>query len=1671
MAAPTGFTIAETLHHGSRSTVHRATRHVDGRTVILKVARQQPPSPEVLAEFQREHRISAGLVGPHVSRVTSLITTEELVALVIEDFAGIPLSTLVLPLDLPRFFAIADGVAAALADLHSQRIVHGDIKPHNILIDPSTGLIKLADFALSMTFEEAGLRPPSLSGTLAYLAPEQSGRLARPVDHRADLYSLGITLYELLAGRTPFADHDAAEIVHAHLAQRPPPLAPLGVPPILAAIVDKLLAKDPDERYQGVHALRQDLARAAADPDARFTLGADDRASQLRPLRRLYGRSAELAALEVAVELSDPTPQLWMIAGDEGLGRTSLLEAFVARVPPGAATLIRGAFDPYQRDLPFASLLRTLDGLRARLDALPEGARQRRIDRIRAHVGPALPTVLDVLPGLRAHLDEPAEQAPAEGIREAQNRLRIALSRLLQAFADEEAPLVLVVDDLQAADRATLALLQGLLCDPETRHTVVVGALRRRPGAPATILDGVLGALKIAGVDLRVLELGPLDTIAIRHLLADALGSPQDELAELAELIERRTEGKPLQIQELLQQLVRVGALAFDHRLGRWRWSPEAIRVAAIEAMSAQLADLPPALRERLMIAACIGRVFEIGAVARIAGDEIETSAPILAQAIRGGILVEHDRGGRCLRFAHERVRRAIYLAIPDERIPALRLAVGRDLLAGAGAADSDATLLAAIEHIDAGLSALDADADGLRELAELNLRAGRRAKLAGAHEAALRYLDTGLRLLGDAPAGAAAELAFAVLLEIAECEHLAGRRGRADATFARLRVEARDPLARARVANAQVSLLVSQGDNAAAIDVGLASLAELGLPILGEALPRAADDQALLRAIGPVLAGLVVATSLDRPELFERIAALILPLVDDEVASLDAAFAAHVYAFHCVADPARRSEGLAWAQRGQALVDRIDPEAITSRVAFGQALLAHHRGHLADALERLEHCRRSALVEGDFVYASFACSHLLIDKLLLGAPLDELSAEADHYLALMRLTQVASATATQQVSRQMIAALRGLTDDLTSLGAELDGPVVAASLRGAPFARAWYAVCKLLLALLHRREAELSRLLALAEASSARTSGFFLADLLIAYGALGHALLAERDPTARARAVVELDRAAAHFALRASQTPATYRHLHHLVEAERSRVAGDPLGAIEHYDRAISAAEEGGFLPHLALAHELVGRLHLAAGRRASARLHLAAACEAYRGWGALPKAELLARLLGDAAPPPSESSSRRAGPRSAGGGGGGSDRVDLRSILKAAHAFASVVDLDGLISTILVIVVENAGAERGVLLLEEEEAIRVMADYSPDGRTPLAAAGQTLSEASGIPRDLLRTAMVSAEVMVFADAAGDPEALADPDVVARRPRSILCLPVTHQGVPLGALYLENNLVTGAFTRERLALLQILTTEVAIALENARHYEDARRAQIAAEAANRAKSTFLANMSHELRTPLNAIIGYSELLTEDALDAGAPHLVDDLGRIGQAAHHLLSIIADILDISKIEAGRMSVSLEPVDLDALVDELAAIIGPEIARGGNKLVIVRDPGIHRIASDATKIRQILLNLLGNAARFTAKGEIRLSLRLVDDPAAGARRLELAVADTGIGIRPELLQTIFEPFRQADDSPTRIYGGAGLGLAISRRLAHLLGGDIDVESEVGRGSTFVVTLPID
>lgn len=1719
---PTGYQLRELLHQGPKSEIHRATRLADGRRVVLKIPHDDGNRHQRLAELRHEFHVATRVKGPGVIEALELIEDADRPFLVFEDIDGVSL-TRAFPskVGASTFFPIALQICDALAGIHARGVIHKDIKPQNIIINPQTGQVKLTDLAIAslLADEVSTLDPPEkLVGTLAYMAPEQTGRIGRGIDARADLYALGVTFFELLAGRRPFPQTDAMELVHAHIAREPPAL--IAVEPSvghgLSDLVAHLLAKDADARYRSAQALRADLRHLlltrgdAAASAAPFTPGRRHRGAEFRLPQALYGRERERERLLAAfAHAAAGARALVLVTGYSGAGKSALVHEVHRPIVARRGTFVAGKFDQFNRSVPFATLAQTMRSLVDRVVAGSDAEVELWRRRLQGALGSQVAVLLETLPELELIVGK-HPPAPALGGAEAQNRLHLAVLRFFAAFAQADHPLVVFLDDLQWADAATLAVLKALCTDPELAHLLVIGAYRDHEVDAHHPLTRALREIDAAATHVVRIALAPLIAGDVRRLVADALAEEPRDVQGLADEVFRRTEGNPLFTREFLKQILAERLLRYDEAAERWRWDIAEIRAASIpddvaDLLLDRIRRLRPAARRALEVAACVGTDFDLQTLATVTGADPGELGRGLWEAIQSGLVAALDASYRLLahsgagvrelrlRFVHDRIRQAAYSLVDPDEMPALHLAIGRHLLA-ALPAQGRAGLQSAVDHLNRGRARIRDPAERLA-LIGLDLEAGRRARASTAYAAAVTFFAAGASLVDDDRWTSDYPLAYAVHLGLAESLYLAGDLDAAEAAFERLGARVTSPLDALSVRSLRVTLYVTIGRSAQAIELGIDALRRAGIDVpegdealahaaaaerarlaahfaerpLAERidLPPARDPE--VRAVIKVMTDLMAPTQLTRQRLFEYLCLKQINLSLEHGHAEASPYGYLVYAFYLTTIAGPVPEAHAFGEAALAICERLGADDQVARLNFVFGSILHAYRPLAEVLEYFERARLFGLESGDYIFVSYACSHAAIVHHGLGLRLDALVAQVDDYLKLMRRTRVASSTAALQITRQLARALRGETLAPTRLATDdfdEDAAFAAFDEGRLSFATLWYCIARLELAVLHRDPEAGARWLDEAERRLLNSSWYLTTELAFFAGL--H-LAARLRGAAEAEAPALRARLAAYHGRYAELTrscPANFAHKLALIDAEVAAAEGDHLTAIGRYDAAIAEARRHGFAGAEALARELAGRFHLDAGHEMLAAALLVDAEVTYRRWGALAKAdalvlehgELLRRAVNRPAPRLASAAELVESSVTA---TSVDPRLDLSSAIKAAQAFAGEIDLPALLKKVMGVLLENAGAERGALALLHGEGLLLAATADADG--VVVHDGRPLA-AEAVPAGVLRHCLRTGRLLLGEDVLENPSFAGDPYLLQQRPLSLLAMPVTYQGKRLGVLYLENRLVWGAFNHYRLEILRLLCAQLAIAIANARMFGELSEARRVAEEASLAKSRFMLNMSHELRTPLNLVIGVAEMLAEEAADDGADELAGELAKITGAGGHLLSIIGDVLEITRLESGRVDLDVRTFPLRALVDEVVAAHADAIEANGSTIAVDLADAALETTNDRAKLAQILGNVIGNAARFTERGAITLRARVVD------HRLRIEVADQGIGMTRQQSARIFDAFHQADDSPTRRFGGMGLGLAIVRRLCELMGGSIGVVSELGVGSTFTIDLPL-
>ncbi|WP_437735573.1 sensor histidine kinase [Sorangium sp. So ce1335] len=1672
---------ATEIHRCGRFLLRRQT--IDGRTVVQKTVRGRHPPQGTAALLLREHAFLRRLDVPGVERPLALEGTEDAPVLVLEDAGPEDLDRRLArgPLALEAFFQVAIALADTCARVHGRGVVHRAIAPGRVVLgaDGQVTLVHLVD-AAELTSVPGAVELEKLRA-LPFMSPEQLGRMNRFVDWRSDLYALGATFHAMLTGAPPFRDRDPLALVHAHMARSPAPAHVVSphVPPALSEIVQRLLAKMPELRYQSAESLADDLREAlrrwsTAGAIARFELGRLDLARGLPLPGRLFGRERELAALRGALErVSRGATELALVTGEAGIGKTALVEALRDVVAERGGRFIAGKFDLRAANVPYASVAEALSGLAAPLRADPEERRAALRDAV-GEPGRALGELCPALAGLFGALPE----LPAVDPMRAEGRLLLAIQAFVRAVAAERPPLAIFLDDLQWTDAASLRVLRALAADPSSKHVLLLAAYRPKEVGLLHPLHATLEELRDAQVaPITRLALAPLDVEAIVALLADALRCEPAPARPLAELLLAKTAGNPFFLRRLLRSLQEQGLLAFDAGRATWTWDLGRIeRVGVtdnvVQLMTESVRRLPGPAQELLQVAACIGKRAALRTAAVVAGKSIDEATAALGQPLREGLLVPDDSArGReaelAVRFAHDRVQQTAYELAPEERRRRLHLAIGRFLEASCDGADG--ALFDAVDQLNLGAALLG---EGQRDhLARLNHRAGVRARRAAAFGPALEYFRSGLRLLPEGPSRSHHELWFSLHCGAAECAALTGQHAMARALVDEGLRRTASTVERAELEAVRLMSATVTGEHALALAWGREALrADFAVELPAAALDEeiAAQRRAIAARLGgrspETLVGLPRLTSPEGRAYMKVLAEMLAPawFADRKQLQLltllgvrfalehgnssEAILPYAALAMFLAAEGALQSaEG--FGRLAVELARRFEDRAQETIALYMYSdFVRPWIAPLASCAARSREVVALGVSSGELRFASYAHTGIVEHAFAAGAELDRVLVDLDDALAFSRQTGNRSTLLYQLAYRQTARCLKGLTRGRNVVeDDEFDERGFLEAAQREPPAMCVYHILRLYTSYAFRDRAQ-----AIAHADAAIPhmhfiSGYipecqhaFFAALTLLWRCDGADAQERASLLARA---AELRGALQRWELGCAET---FRPRRLLVDAEIARVERRFEAAAARYDETIEAATRAGMLHAVALGNELAGRFYHGLGRARIAAMYLRAARQAFDRWGATEKARALADEfhLGAGGEEPDLTEERL--PAAA---------LDALSLLKAAETLSGEIVLDRLLEKLLGVCLEAAGAQRGALVFEEEGELFVQAV----GRAaaPVSIERTPLARSRDVPARVVERAHRTREIVVSDDAAGDPGLAGDPYFAEAGSRSVLALPLHRKDARLGVVYLENALATRAFSRDRVHVLELLSGQIAIALENARLYREAQRAI-------RVRDDFLSVASHELKTPVTSLrLGLQSLLRR-ADHPPEEHLARALHRMDRQVQRLVRLMDDLLDVTQLHTGRLELHVEPVDLAEAVDDVVERLGARIAQSGSSVSVRAEPLI--VGSwDRSRLEQVISNLLDNALKFGAGAPIEVTVARRDGTA------ELVVQDHGIGIPTERLAQVFERFERAVSS--RHFGGLGLGLHVVKSIVEALGGAVRADSRPGEGARITVELPCD
>lgn len=1355
------------------------------------------------------------------------------------------------PMETGRFLIIAIHCAEALEKIHAKNVFHGNIHPDTIRINPDTG-----DIIIS--------KPVSLSRTsvmnehsLTYISPEQTGRMNCPVDTRTDMYSLGIVFYELLTGKPPFIANDPLELVYFHLARTavPPVLKTQMVPEIVSEIVIKLIAKSPDERYQTAIGLKSDLQEcydqlSSSGNIKNFDLGQFDIPDHLIIPQKLYGREVELFQLLKSFErmIENGRPEYITVTGYSGIGKTSLVRELHKPVVRERGLFISGKFDQYKRNIPYSTIAEAFRGLIQQI--LSENKKQIETwkkDLVNA-LGINAQLIVEIIPEIELIIGkQPAvRELPP---REAQNRFNKVFMQFISVFTTRNHPLVVFLDDLQWSDDASLTLFELLATHPDIRYLLFIGAYRDNEVDPFHPLIKTINNITEKGRTVAEINLLPLSASNISDLISDVFQTDKERVKDLSMLICEKTAGIPFFVIRFFILLYDEGLLVFNNNKRIWSWDIGQIQAKeytdnVVDMMVKQLLKFSDETREILKMSACIGNRFEIEILAGITGNSIHEISVILEEAVKKGLILNH--GDRLFSFLHDRVQQAAYSLIPEESRNAAHLQIGRLLLSQTPSGMIEEKVFDIVNQMNHG-AALIADPEEKYKLAELNLKAGMKARSSTAYSSAIDYLSVGTSMLPEDYWNSCYELSYELFLNLAESTFMKGKLDEAEQLLTDIISKAQNKIHLARASYIKVYLYHVKGVSSKGTETGIECLKRLDFELsinptreqaeaeynrvwqnLGDReiedlinLPAMTDPDML---IASKILGVIYV-----PAVYTNVNLAIMLLstivnVSILYGNCDISPVGYV-AFGEVIGPELNdySRGYRFGQLGYDIVEKTEAHPFRGQADFQYAQFINpYLNHISTSIEILERGFNLTVAAGDLPFACYCCQSIITDHLVNGTRLEDVFIESEKRLAFVREGKFKISELVIFSQQLFIKNLQGLTDNFSTFnspGFNQDEFEVYLENNREPLAIGVvrYYIRKLQARYFSGDYAEgielikkISPLLWTMPSFMEVPEYYYYASLILSSY---YHISTPEDQTEFMKTLIAYSEQMRKWS---DSCPVNFLCKSALIDAEIASIKGNDIEAMKLYEKAIHSAGESKFVHNQAISYEAAGRFYLSRGYSLFAQVYLNESRDCYKRWGAFGKIKQMSSAY--------DLSENRYGKSD------NSDMVghlDAISVVKASQAISGEIVLDNLLETLMKTMLENAGAQKGSLILLHNDELFLEIEAAIEGDTIKVNRPNISDFSELIPETLINYVKRSRNSVILEDARDFNMFSNDKYIIENRPVSVLSLPILRKTSLAGLLYLENNLIRGAFTKDRIAVLELLASQAAISLENANMYRE----------------------------------------------------------------------------------------------------------------------------------------------------------------------------------------------------------------------------------------------------
>ena len=1496
MSLTPGYQIKNQIYESADTIIFRGQRIKDMCPVTIKVFKKKYPTSAEILKFENEFKILRSLDSDGVIKVISLEEFDQSPAIIFEDFEGEPIGNLISDKAFPigEFLNLAIQITKILGQIHDTKIIHKDINPLNILLNPKNGVVKIIDFGSSTSLSHeipSVLAPKLLEGTLSYISPEQTGRMNRLVDYRTDFYSLGATFYHLIVGAPPFESDDPLQLIHAHIAKNttPPNVVDKSIPAPISDIIMKLLSKNAEDRYQTCKGLMADLSNCfhqwktfgKIEP---FTLAEHDFSGKLQPFQKLYGLEDEIDFLIGEFEeVYDGKNKLVFIAGYSGVGKTSLVNEIHRTIALHKGFFISGKFDQFQKNMPYHALAEALRELvQFFLTESDENVQSWKLKLLKV-LGPNAQIVIDLIPELEIIIGS-QPPIPVFGPAETQNRFNLVFQNFIKVFCEPEHPLVIFLDDLQWADSASLKLLRILATDEKIRHLLIIGAYRDNELEQSSPLYGFLKSLEKDGIEFSHRNLYPLKPAHIHQWISEMLCAPQEQIKDLADLVLLKTGGNPLFTAMFLNSLYLDKYLTFNFENQIWQWNLSQIEQIDITdnvayLLTKKIKRFSDQTQELLKISSCVGNQFSIKTIADISDKSFSECLKLLHEPIIDGILIPVDKCffpltkngesssefiSNSFRFSHDKIQNFIYSMISPENSKGIHLRVGQYLLENTPANKESQIIFEIVNHLNLGFDPVSSDEKRI-ELAKLNLKAGRKAKDSAAYESALNYFQSGIKGLPVNTWNSNYEITLSLFIEAAEASYLSGCYDLMESFSSEVLKNARDLLDKVRIFEIKIQALNAQYKLKEAISTAKNALELLGLSvpeklnnmhiamkyfrtrfmIAGKKIENLSKlpkmkDPPKLAAMRIMMSIISVAYYAD--PIFLRF--IVLKMVQYSLQygnAPESPVSYTIYGMILCGVIGHIDIGHRFGNLALALIQHSETKGIQARTTVMVYAFIHHwKAHIQETIEPFEKAYRTGLETGDLEFAGHSMFFSSFYSLISGGKLSQIEDSMIKHSDLINQLKQKTSWHRNEIFRQTVANLRGSSQNTFLLKGDIYDEEQMVGIHLQANDRTTLCILyfnKLLLCYTFEKYHDAVKSWELAEKYLDSVTGVFGVPLLYFYTSLSRLALFESSSAAERIKIKQKVKINQKMMKKwAHHAPMNHLHKYLLVEAERNRVSGKTHNAMQYYDEAIKLARENGYIHEQAIANELAAKFYLRQGDKQKAETYFQNARYGFLDWGAIAKVkemdETYGQILDDFQIEQRAQKNflskylSKTTYRSF-------EKLDFISVMKASQTISSEIVIERLLDQLMKIIIENAGAQKGVLILEVDGKLRIEAELAMEQKNAEVLLSIPLENSDNIPLSVVNYVARTQKTIVLDNAFKEGNFRNDPLILSRYCKSIFCGPILHKNRFLGVLYLENNLVKGAFNFERVEVLELLISQIAISLENARLYSNLEESEL----------------------------------------------------------------------------------------------------------------------------------------------------------------------------------------------------------------------------------------------